>query len=181
MIRSVVVFLVACVVGLIIQATFAHTIAPFAIAPDIVVILAVFLGLRYQNWLGAAGAFCLGVLGDFASAQFVGPVAGGSLVAFVVAVIVSRKVYAENPVAIVLLTFLCSVADSVYYMIIVGSYVELELVWLSTARGVAIEALITSIIAPAVISALEWGTQRTKVNPAATSRVKAYKYSARTR
>jgi rod shape-determining protein MreD len=180
MIRTILVFFVACIVGLVVQATFAHTISPFAIAPDVIVILAVYLGLNYQHPLGVIGAFLLGVAGDFASAQFVGPVAAGSVLVYGLTVMVSQKVYAENPFAIVMLTFLCSIADSLIYLLMVVMYVNVDLFGEGVVQGVLVEAGITAAIAPFIMTGLKWGTRKAN-SVQASAGMEGYRYSLRSR
>ncbi len=155
MFRAVVIFAFACLAGLIVQATLVHSISPYAVAPDFIVILALYLGLRVQSPAGVLGAFLLGVAGDFASAQFVGPTAAGAVVVYGLTVIVSSKIYAEHPFTMGLLALFCSIADSLTYMLMLAVYIDVDMLTAEVLRGIGLEALLTALIAPVVVKLLE--------------------------
>lgn len=158
MMRSLAIFSFACLAGLAVQALFVHSISPYAVAPDFIVILALYLGLHVRRPAGVIGAFLLGVAGDFASAQFVGPTAAGAVVVYGIMAIVSSKIYAEHPLTLALLALLCSLADSLTYVAMVTLYVDVSLLTPSVLRGVALEALLTALCAPLVVRLLSWSS-----------------------
>ncbi len=91
--RIIITFVLAALIGLTIQASVVHTSAPAAVAPDFILILTVAIALFYHSPGGALGAFLLGMLADFASAQYVGPNAAGCVVSFV---LVREKQHLQN-------------------------------------------------------------------------------------
>ena len=118
-----------------------------------------------QNPAGVLGAFLLGVAGDFASAQFVGPTAAGAVVVYGLTVIVSSKIYAEHPFTMAMLALFCSLADSFTYVLMVGFYVDVNLLTAAVFRGIGIEAALTALVAPFVIKLLELSVSES-INPA---------------
>ena len=159
MIRKIVVFLIAALIGLVIQAGFVHSLYPSAGAPDFILILVVLLAMRVQTPRGVLGAFCLGVLADFASGQFVGPNAAGCVVAFMLVVILTGKVYAERSLAVIFLTFVSSIAKSFTFVALLAVYANVVLIERNVLTLIFIEACLSAIVAPLVLKALSRMTQ----------------------
>lgn len=156
MIKQIIVFLLFFLVGLFFQATFIHSLAPAAIAPDIVLILIVSLALSYRSVPALVGSFLLGLGADFASGQFLGPSAAGAVVSFMLVVVIANKVYAQKVAAQSILTFLCSIAKSLTYITLIALYTNVSLFSKSTINLILLEALISALVAPIVISVLRW-------------------------
>lgn len=153
MIRVIAVFTVTALLGLATNASLVHSTAPYAIAPDFILVLTVVLGFYQQNTVGVVGAFLLGLIADFGSAQFVGPNAAGCIVAFRLVGLIANRVYAEKAVAVFIIVFICSVVKSVAYLTVIYLYA-------STSGGedlaqiVLYEALFSGLVAPIVIWAI---------------------------
>lgn len=157
MIRLIIVFLVACFVGLFIQAALVHSSVPAAAAPDFILVLVVIIALNYQTVPGMLGAFCLGLLADFASGQFVGPNAAGAIVAFSFVGILASRVYADKGLAVMVITFLSSLAKSAVYALMHALYVNGatdELMQMKVFQLILLEALLSGLVAPIVIRLL---------------------------
>lgn len=156
MIRLAVTFFIAGLIGLLIQATMLHSVSPTIIAPDVILMLVIFIGLSYQSALGAVGSFALGILADFASGKYVGPNASGCLFAFLLVVVVSKKVYAERWVAVTILSFFCSIFKSLTYISLMATYVSSSFFAGTELRRMFFEALLTALFAPIVLKAMHW-------------------------
>ena len=170
MVRTIFIFSIACILGLLVQATLVHAIFPSAIAPDFILVLVVFLGLKHNSVLGVVGAFMLGVAADFASGQFIGPNAAGCVVAFSLVLIVSKKVYAEHLVAVMFLTALCSFAKGLTQALMFLIYLKVDFFTGEIFRLIMIESTLSGIVSPIVIKLLLWSSYQT---PTATRRFKA--------
>lgn len=153
MIRTAVVFLVALILGLFVQATWVHYLAPSAIAPDFILILVVYIGLRHRNMWGALAAFALGIAGDLASARYIGPHAAGCVSAFFFVTVSSSHMFAEKDVVTGFLTFLASLVKSTVFVLMIHFYLSVPL---SLRDGwiIGMEAFITAIITPIVLRLL---------------------------
>lgn len=163
MLRLVVVFGLACLLGLVIQAVLIHGLFPSAIAPDFITVLIVYIALHHRTPLGAVGAFSLGVLEDFASGQFVGPCAAGAVVAFIVSALIADKVYAERLPALVALTALASTAKAFTFLGVIALYVRVNLLSAPVVWVVLAEALLSAVVAPIVVKLLQPGRQYASV------------------
>ena len=154
--KVIIVFTVACFLGILVRATLAHTLYPVVFAPDFILVLVVALAVKYPSSRGVFAAFLLGLVSDFASGQFLGPSAAGCVVAFWLVVMVSTKMYADKAPAVMAVTFLASVSKSLTYLLILVLYADLSVVYRSVLLLVLYEAILTSIFAPIVIHALAW-------------------------
>ncbi|GEM_PF-5494762 len=170
MFRTVLIFSFACLLGLLIQATLVHAIFPSAVAPDFILILVVFLGLKHNSVLGVVGAFVLGVAADLASGQFIGPNAAGCVVAFALVLVVSKKVYAEHVIAVMFLTALCSCAKGLTMALMFLNYLKLDFFSADTLQLVLSESALSGLVSPLVIKLLLWSSYQA---PTATRRFRA--------
>jgi rod shape-determining protein MreD len=156
MAKRVVVFFVAATIGLLVQGSVVHTVAPSpaAIAPDLILILVVFTALHIRGAMGVLIAFVLGLCSDFASAQYVGPCAAGMVAAFYSVIVISDKVFAERVIALCALTITASLVKSAMYTLMLYLYVDAKLFTLETLERVGFEALLSAVLAPLVIKLL---------------------------
>jgi rod shape-determining protein MreD len=154
MIKKAVFYLIFCLLGLFLQGSLIHATFPSFVAPDFIVIVVVFLGLRDRNLSGLLASFCLGLLGDFASGVYLGPFAGGCVLVFSVSAVIAQRVYAERTLAIVIICFCCSVIKSLYYLSVLSIYVSADVFTASSGGMMIFEALITALVAPIVFKIL---------------------------
>lgn len=160
MIRTGLVLFVACLFGLFLEGSVIHTALPLATAPDFILILVVLLALHTHSVPGVLGAFALGLFADFASGKFVGPNAAGCVVAYCLVSAIASRMYADKALAIVLITFLCSVAKSSMFALMQFIYVEnvfQEVVWMDMGRQIVWEAVLTALLAPVLLKIVHWG------------------------
>jgi rod shape-determining protein MreD len=160
LLRVIILFLIACLLGIFVQSTMIHATMPSAAAPDIIVVLVVIIALQYRNISGVVGAFALGLLSDFASGQFVGPNAAAGVVVFGLVGAIASRVYADRSLAFMFIVFVCSLAKSAtvgaMYLIYLSQYTN-QIAQFSTLKVVVVEAVLTSLIAPVVLRLLVLG------------------------
>jgi rod shape-determining protein MreD len=159
MFKRVLVFFLAFVLGLLIQA-FVHSFESAWIAPDFILILVVYLGLYHKSAWGVVGAFVLGLGADFAEARFIGPNAAGCVLAFCLTVELSNRFYAEKGLATALAALPASAAKLFGYSLILAVYTNVTVLNRSIAVGMVKEVILTAALTPFVIRALLWGGGR---------------------
>jgi rod shape-determining protein MreD len=162
MIRRILLLFSAAIVGFFINATLIHSLAPAAIAPDFITVLVVCLALRFRHAGGVFGAFLLGVLADFASAQFVGPNAAGSIVAFCFVLFLSNKIYIERTPSIMLVAFLAACAKSITYVLMLAAYASVNVMSAHVVGVILLEALFTGLIAPILFRLVNFAPGRSR-------------------
>lgn len=160
MLKSVIVFFLAFLIGLFVQATLVHSFESAWVAPDFILILVVYLGLHHKSPAGAVGAFVLGLGADFAEARFVGPNAAGAVLAFCLTVEISNRIYAEKGPATVLVTVVASATKLVAYALMLMLYTKTNVFSGPFAWTVVKEIVLTALFAPLVMKLLGWGRGR---------------------
>lgn len=162
MIRVALIAVIAGLLGLFIQSTFIHSAFPAAIAPDFILVLVVLLALRERNVAYVCLAFFLGILADLASGQFLGLNSAGAVVAFLLVGVISTRVYAERPLAIAFITFVCSLAKSAVCVLLLLTYVSSSVLTNDLWRIVLIEALLSAIAAPLLLYIFNFGARTSR-------------------
>lgn len=152
--KTILLFFIAFIFGIFIQATLLHSVLPDIVAPDLLMILSVFLGLRARNSTGAVGAFIIGLGADFASAKFLGPSAAGSVVAFAATVFVANHFFSEKWFTVLLTTLIASFAKILTQALVLAAFTEIDLFQFRFLSTALLESFLTAICAPIVIKLL---------------------------
>lgn len=168
MIRTFLLFLIAFLTGIFIQGTFLHSLVPDAVAPDILLMLVVFLGLRSRTSWGALGAFLVGLGADFATAKFLGPFAAGSVVAFLVTVFISNHLFSEKAFTVGMVASLACLSKDLVAGLLLYIYTDINLFTLASLKLLFFESLLTAIFCPIVIDILSIGQSITTYGTFAT-------------
>jgi len=151
MLKHIGVIIILTLIGIVVQASFIHALSPAAVAPDIFVVLSVYLALQHRTPKGAVCAFFLGVVADFASGQFLGPNAAGCVAAFFVAGTISERVYVERGLAMVLTVALAAIAKSLTFVTMLAFFVGVNILTSEMIKTIALEAVFSAMIAPVVM------------------------------
>mgnify|MGYP000846276866 CR=1 FL=1 len=153
--RSVATFAIAGAIAVVVQTTLLHHLRFLPAAPDLILILTVYLGLHYHSAGGALGAFLLGYLLD----SFAGPAPGlyclAMTVVFGVIYQLSKQLWMENPVsnmaAVALGSSLKILTVVAYFALVSRATVS----WVVLLRTLVLEAVFALVCAPFVFSALD--------------------------
>ena len=160
--RALITFMVAGVLAVVIQTTLPDPLSFLPAAPDLIVVLCVYLGLHFHSVGGASGAFLLGYLLDTFSGSPPGLYAMAMTLVFAIVYLVSKRLWVENPVTSLAAVALgCGVKIAtvlVYFALATPSNVG----WLTLLRTLVFEALFALILAPFVFSALDGNLQRAR-------------------
>ncbi len=158
MLRACILFLLASFLGLIIQSSVIHGTIPSAPVPDMILVLVVIIALKFRSVAGLIGVFTLGLLSDFASGQYVGPNAAGSLAVFGLVGAIVNRVYADRGLALMVIVFLCSLAKSTVVASMFSLFLENSLsqvVQFSVMKLMLLEALLSAVVAPLLLKLLQ--------------------------
>lgn len=158
--RAFLIFAVAGALSVVLQTTVLEQVRFLPAAPDLIVVLCVYLGLHYHSVGGAIGAFLLGYLLDTFSGSPPGLYALAMTLVFALVYLVSKRLWVENPmtsIAAVALGCGVKIATVVTYF---GLAAPANVGWLSLLRTLFFEALFALVLAPFVFSALD-GNLRT--------------------
>ena len=153
--RALLLFILAGALSVVLQTTLLEQVSFLPAAPDLIVVLCVYLGLHYHSVGGATGAFLLGYLLDTFSGSPPGLYALAMTLVFALVYLVSKRLWVENPVTSVAAVALgCGVKIATvvtYFALAAPSNVG----WLSLLRNLLFEALFALILSPFLFSALD--------------------------
>ncbi|MBM4265590.1 MAG: rod shape-determining protein MreD [Deltaproteobacteria bacterium] len=158
--RALLVFALAGVLSVVAQTTLLERLSFLPAAPDLIVILCVYLGLHYHSVGGATGAFLLGYLLDTFSGSPPGLYCLAMTLVFAMVYLVSKRLWVENPVtAVAAVAVGCGVKITT-----VMAYFALaaprNVAWLGLTRALLFEALFALVLSPLAFTALDSNLRR---------------------
>ena len=158
MIKAILLYTLVLLIGLFFQSSVISGILPTAVVPDILVVLIVYISLKYRSVRGLFGVYCLGLLADLASGVYLGPNAAGAVVVFACSGILANRVYAERVFAIVFISLVCSICKSLTVVGLILTYTESMWEITPLLKTIVFEALATACVAPIVVKILQFGS-----------------------
>lgn len=153
--RRASVLVLAGAIAVALESSLARDVPFLPVAPDLALVLAVYLGLHEHSVGGAIGAFLLGYLIDVTTGPAPGLNCLTMTLVFGVIYLLSRRLWMENPasnVAAVALGEVVKVAVAVLYF--AGLYRH-EVPWLRVGRVLGLEALLAMVCAPFVFGLID--------------------------
>ncbi len=153
--RSLAVLAVAGVLAVVVQTALLRQVPLLPAAPELIVVLTVYLGLHYPTPGGAFGSFLLGYLLDTFSGSPPGLYCLSMTSVFAMVYVVSQRLWVENPI-----TNLAAVAlGGLTKMGVVVVYFALAkpgaASWPRLLRTLALEGTLAIAVAPFVFSSLD--------------------------
>jgi rod shape-determining protein MreD len=152
--RALLIFAVAGVVAVVVQTTLVQRLGFLPAAPDLIVVLCVYLGLHYHSAAGALGAFLLGYLLDTFSGAVPGLYCLTMTLVFGMVYLLSKRLWMENPMSNVAAVALGSAVKIVTVVLYFAVASPRAVDWWFVLRTLSVEALLALIVAPAVFAAL---------------------------
>jgi rod shape-determining protein MreD len=123
-------------------------------APDLLLILCVYLGLHRHTAGGVVGAFLLGYLQDSVSGSAAGLNSFGMVLVFVLVYLTCRRLWVDNVVSKVVLVFLASLVKTVAIVVLMATFLGFEESWNTLGWDLVINGALTAVLAPAVFAVL---------------------------
>lgn len=157
--RTAAVIAVFAVLGLLLQTTLPQVIHPGAAAPDLLLILCVYLGLRHHTVGGAVGAFALGYMEDAVSGGAAGINAFGMSLVFVLVYLTSRRLWVDNLLSRVVVVFLASVVKTAAVVSLLTLFLSLDELRNAVMQSLLLQPIMAAAIASPVFALLA-GTQQ---------------------
>jgi rod shape-determining protein MreD len=156
-VRKVVAIAVAGIVAMLLQTTVFPVLAPVGLAPNLLLVLVVYLGVHQFGAWGALGAFVLGYFLD----TFSGTVLGVQAFAFTAIYLgvhhVARVLWTEGGLPAMVVTFAAACVD----VVLVLSLSALAgggggMSWGHAVRYGMLGAIVAGAVTPLVFGALSW-------------------------
>ena len=149
--KKAILILFLAALAILLLGTVLKTIFPTIVIPNLLAVLLVYLAFYEANAFGAAMAFCIGAELDFCSGLLLGPWAGAYVVAFIIVVLCSRRVFIESSIVIFVVTLISSLITVCYHHFIISLVnEEISYDW-SVFKVAFLEALLGAIFAPLIL------------------------------
>ena len=155
--RMSVVLALAAVVSMLLQTTVGAAVAPFTeVVPNLVLVLAVYLGLRHHGVGGVVGAFLLGYFLDTFSGTLLGVNAAACTAAYVVAYLIARTLWTEDGLPAMMVVFLAALVHTVVAHGVVVLVDRAWPGWTVVIRHGLIQATFATLLTPWMFRFLSW-------------------------
>ena|SRR5688572_6801867 len=155
--RMTVVVVAAAVVAMLLQTTLGAAVMPVVeVVPNLVLVLAVYLGLRHHDVGGVVGAFLLGYFLDTFSGTLLGVHAAACTAAYVVAYLIARTLWTEDGLPAMIVVFLAAL---VYTLVAYGVVVLVDRAWpgwVVVVRRGLVQATLAVAVTPWMFRLLQW-------------------------
>ena len=150
----IVLLIVYCTLGIVIQTTPPIFDTDFLAKPDFLVMLVIFVSLSVRNVQGLLLCFALGLIFDLSSAVVLGPNAAGAVFAFMFIHYVSQKMFAEQATGLFMLGLFVSFIKQAICLIFAVAF-DINVGATRWIVGTS-EAIFTAILTPFVVLSLFW-------------------------
>lgn len=142
---------------MLLQTAVLPLLIPASLAPNLLLVLVVYLGVHQFGAAGALGAFVLGYFLDTFSGTLLGLHAFAFTVVYLGVHHVARVLWTEEGVPAVLIVFVAACAYAVLVLALTSlAAVTGRVVWTHGLRHVLLDALVAAAVTPLVFGFLSW-------------------------
>ena len=154
--RSFIALAVAAIAAMVLQTTVFPALPLLPVVPDLLLVLAVYLGVRHQSVGGALGAFLLGYFLDTFSGTLLGLNAFALTAVYLGVQAAARQLWLERGVPLLTVVFVGALVRDLA-VVAVGALVAARApLWQHVLRYGLTGAATAALVAPAVFSAVRW-------------------------
>jgi rod shape-determining protein MreD len=153
-VRNFVAIAIAATVAMLIQTTVFPAVPWLPVMPDLMLVLAVYLGIRHHSVGGAAGAFVLGYFLDTFAGTLLGLQAFALTAAYVAVYLVARHLWMDRGFPVIAVAFLAACVRGLA-LVAVGALVAAPVsLWHHVVRYGLFEAGAAALVTPIVFAGL---------------------------
>ena len=153
--RSFFAIAVAAAVAILLQTTVFPTVPWLPVMPDLVLVLAVYLGIRHHSAGGAVGAFLLGYFLDTFAGTLLGLQAFALTAAYLAVYLVARHLWMDRGLPVIAGAFLGACVRGLA-IVAVGALVAAPLpLWHHVVRYGLLEAGAAALVTPVVFACVQ--------------------------
>lgn len=152
--RTFAVIALAAGFGVLLETTLLPVLPFGGAAPDVLLVLCVYLGLHHHTVGGALGAFFLGYLQDSVSGSATGLNAFSMSVVYLFVYLTCRRLWVDNVLSKVVLVFLASVIKTSVAATLLVLFVAFEGAWSTVLWSLILHSVLAAAVAPPVFSFL---------------------------
>jgi rod shape-determining protein MreD len=154
-VRSFAALAATAIVAMVLQTTIFPSIPALPVAPNLMMVLAVYLGVFHRNMGGALGAFLLGYLLDAFSGVRLGVNAFAFTLVFAGVQLVARSIWVQGSVPVIVIVFVAGCVRGLVMLAILtlagGTPLWQHVIWYTV-----VESMAAALTAPAVFAAVHW-------------------------
>jgi rod shape-determining protein MreD len=154
-VRSFAALAATAIVAMVLQTTVFPYIPALPVAPNLMMVLAVYLGVFHRNMGGALGAFLLGYFLDAFSGVRLGINAFAFTLVFASVQLVARSIWVQGSLPVIVVVFVAGCVRGVVMLAILalagGTPLWQHVVWYTV-----VESMAAALTAPAVFAAVHW-------------------------
>jgi rod shape-determining protein MreD len=153
-VRSLALFGVLAILALLLQTAVLPLLTFGRGAPDLLLILCVYFGLRIHSVGGAIGAFVLGYLQDAVSGSIVGINAFAMSLVYAGVYLTSRHLWVDNAISKIVVVFCAAVVKTAAVLMLVTLFVAGGQAWSTRLPQMTVEAVLAALFSPPVFAIL---------------------------
>jgi rod shape-determining protein MreD len=154
--RSFCVVAIAGIGAMLLQTTIFPAVPFLPIVPDLILVLAVYLGVRHPGVGGAVGAFLLGYFLDTFSGTFLGVQAFALTAVYAGISLIARHLWMEQGAPLIAAVFVGACLRNLALAAVAGLVAARAPVWQHVLRYGFLEAVAAALLAPTVFAFLAW-------------------------
>ena len=155
--RATLVVVGAGLVAMLLQTTIGPLVTPLTeVVPNLVLVLAVYLGMRHHGIGGVVGAFLLGYSLDTFSGALLGVHAAACTAAYVVAYLIARTLWTEDGLPAMIVVFLAALVHTVVAHGVVVLVDRAWPGWMVVVRHGLEQAMLATILTPWMFRFVHW-------------------------
>jgi rod shape-determining protein MreD len=155
-VRSFAAVAVTAVIAMLLQTTVLPSVGRLPVVPDLLLVLAVYLGVRHGGAGGVCGAFLLGYFLDTFSGTLLGMNAFALTVVYGAARLIARRLWVEGVLPIVAVVFVGGCVRGLATLALAALVAGRSPVWQHVLRYGFLEATAAALVAPAVFAWVAW-------------------------
>lgn len=152
--RTLGVMVIAAGISVLLQTAVLQALPFDQPAPDLLLILCVYIGLRHHGAGGALGAFLLGYLEDSVSGGPAGLNAFGMVVVYLFVYLTCRRLWVDNLISRIVLVFLAAVVKTSAVVALLAVFLRFEESWRGVLWTIATHGALSALMAPPVFALL---------------------------
>ncbi len=154
--RSFLALAAAGVVAMLLQTGVFPALPYLPVRPDLILVLAGYLGVRHHNAGGALGAFTLGYFLDTFSGTILGMQTFAISAAYVAMTIMARHLWMERGLPLMATVFVGGCVQGLAAVAVAALVATRAPVWQHVVRYGFLEAAAAALVAPAVFRCVTW-------------------------
>ena len=154
--RSFLALAAAAVAAMLLQTGVFPALPYLPVRPDLILVLAGYLGVRHHNAGGALGAFTLGYFLDTFSGTILGMQTFAIGAAYVAMTIMARHLWMERGLPLMATVFVGGCVQGLAAVAVAALVATRAPVWQHVVRYGFLEAAAAALVAPAVFRCVTW-------------------------